>query len=162
MYILGLTFWGVEDALVAVHAGEDGGVAREGGWDARSTVPHRGTNCLVFRIFVLYIFVLYLYCICIVFVLYLYYICITFVLYLYCIVIIFVLYNKRGHKLPEKMCSKQTCSTQNLCLSFLMVTDHWSVTRPPTVLLFPFSLPLSKVTNSWDRSAVAFSKAVSN
>ena len=109
-----------------------------------------------------YLYYTYLYYICIVFVLYLYYICITFVLYLYCIVIIFVLYNKRGHKLPEKMCSKQTCSTQNLCLSFLMVTDHWSVTRPPTVLLFPFSLPLSKVTNSWDRSAHAFSKAVSN
>ena len=56
MYILGLTFWGVEDALVAVHAGEDGGVAREGRRDARSTVPHGGTDCLVFRIFVLYLY----------------------------------------------------------------------------------------------------------
>ena len=41
-----LTEGGVFDALVGVHAGQDGRVAREGERDARCPVPHGGTYCL--------------------------------------------------------------------------------------------------------------------
>ena len=41
-----LTFRRVEDAIEAVHAGEDGGVAGQGGRQARGTVPQWGAHIL--------------------------------------------------------------------------------------------------------------------